>query len=182
VLKKTVEYEDYNGEQVKEDLFFNLTKAELVELELSEEGGLANALQKIIDSEDGRGIVAQFKKILLMAYGIRSSDGKRFIKTQQLREEFESSEAYSTLFMELVTDAEYAAEFVNAIIPSGLAEEVAEISTASQRESKPEEYEFEQLTGTSEVKKLTKDDIQTMSEEELKALPEKLALGQIEFA
>jgi hypothetical protein len=177
VLKKTVEYEDFNGEMIKEDLFFNLTKAELVELELSEEGGLASALQRIIDSEDGRGIVQQFKKILMMAYGKRSEDGRKFFKNQYMRDEFESSEAYSTLFMELVTDAEYAAEFVNAIIPSGLAEETAKISGDRQSESKPEEYEFQQL----KPRVLTWEEIRSMSREEIKGLSARMAAGEIEL-
>jgi hypothetical protein len=128
VLKKTITYQDHNGETVSEDFFFHLSKAELVELELSHQGGLSAALQRIIEAEDGKGIIAEFKKIILGAYGKRSEDGRRFIKNQEIREEFESSEAYSALFMELVTNTDSAVEFVNGVIPTGMLEEAARIA------------------------------------------------------
>jgi hypothetical protein len=128
VLKKTITYQDHNGETVSEDFFFHLSKAELVELELSHQGGLSAALQRIIEAEDGKGIIAEFKKIILGAYGKRSEDGRRFIKNQEIREEFESSEAYSALFMELVTNTDAAVEFVNGVIPTGMLEEAARIA------------------------------------------------------
>lgn len=129
MLKKTITYEDFNGETISEDFFFHLSKAELVELELSHEGGLSEALQKIVDAEDGKAIVAEFKNIILGSYGQKSIDGKRFVKNQALREEFESTEAYSTLFMELVTDADAASEFINGVIPQGLADEAAKVTS-----------------------------------------------------
>ena len=106
MLKKTITYQDFNGDEVSEDFFFHLSKAELVEMELSHEDGLSEALQRIIAAQDGKGIITEFKNIILGAYGKRSSDGKRFVKNATIREEFESSEAYSTLFMELVTNTE----------------------------------------------------------------------------
>lgn len=127
MLKKTITYEDFNGETVSEDFFFHLSKAELIELELSHQGGLSLALERIVAAEDGKSIIAEFKNIILGSYGQKSLDGRRFIKNSQLREEFESSAAYSTLFMELVTEADSAAEFINGIIPAGMAEEVAKL-------------------------------------------------------
>jgi hypothetical protein len=125
VLKKTITYQDFNGEMVSEDFFFHLSKAELVELEMSHSDGLSASLQRIIDAEDNKSIVAEFKNIILTAYGKRSSDGRRFTKNQELRDEFISTEAYSALFMELITDTDAAIEFVNGIIPQGLTEEAA---------------------------------------------------------
>jgi hypothetical protein len=130
VLKKRITYEDFNGEKVTEEFYFNLSKAELVELELSRPGGMQEHLQKIVESEDGKAIITEFKELILMSYGQRSEDGKRFIKTPILREEFQSTEAYSQLFFELCTDAEKAAEFVNGIIPTGLADEVASLNVS----------------------------------------------------
>lgn len=139
MLKKTITYTDFNDEEVSEDFFFHLSKAELVELEMSHEGGMSEALQRIVDAEDGKSIVAEFKSIILGAYGKKSADGRRFVKNQQIREEFESSEAYSTLFMELVTDAAAAAEFMNGIIPQGMAEEAAKVTALQAApEPKPE--------------------------------------------
>ena len=128
MLKKTITYEDFNGETVSEDFFFHLSKAELVELEMSHEGGLSESLQKIVDAEDGKAIVAEFKNVILGSYGQKSTDGKRFVKNAIIREEFESSEAYSTLFMELITDPDEAAKFMNGIIPQGMAEEATRVT------------------------------------------------------
>jgi hypothetical protein len=126
VLKKTITYTDFNGEEVKEDFFFHLSKAELVELEMSHDGGLSAAMERIVATDDRAAIISEFKKIILLSYGKKSTDGKRFIKNATMREEFESSEAYSTLFMELVTETDSAIEFMNGIIPAGMAEEAAE--------------------------------------------------------
>jgi hypothetical protein len=182
VLKKTVTYEDFNGETVSEDFFFHLSKAELVELELSHEGGLSEALKKIVESEDGKSIIAEFKNIILSAYGKKSPDGRRFIKNQELRDEFESSEAYSTLFMELVTNAEAAADFVNGVIPQGMAEEAAKLASTETRQeiavvSDPPDIE----PGTREPKVLTKKDIDEMPAEEMEQLGARLASGEVKL-
>lgn len=132
MLKKTVTYTDFNDEEVTEDLYFHLSQAELVELEMSHDGGLSTTLQRIIDTEDGKEIIKEFKSIILGAYGKKSPDGRRFIKNAQLREEFESSEAYSTLFMQLVTDAGVAAEFVNGVMPKKLIDQAAASIAATQ--------------------------------------------------
>lgn len=141
MLKKTISYVDFNGDKVSEDFYFHLSKAELIELEMSRSGGLQEWLQRIIEAEDGKAIIAEFKNIILSSYGQRSADGKRFIKNQTLRDEFESTEAYSTLFIELVTDADKASEFVRGVIPQDLAEEAAKVSLALTEpvaEEKPE--------------------------------------------
>jgi hypothetical protein len=128
VLKKTIKYKDFNGEDVSEDFLFHLSKAELVELEASHADGLAEAMQRIVDANDNKAIVAEFKKIILLSYGKKSMDGKRFVKNQTMRDEFESSEAYSTLFMELLTDTDAAIQFMNGIIPDGLIPEEATVT------------------------------------------------------
>ena len=117
MLTKSITYTDYNGEQRTETFYFNLTKAELAELNLSTEGGLQNVLQKIIDSKNVPEITKWFKKIIVMAYGEKSPDGRRFIKNRELTEEFLQTEAYSELFMELLSNDEAASDFVNGIIP-----------------------------------------------------------------
>lgn len=122
MIKKTITFEDYNGNSVTEDYFFNLSKAELVELELSEKGGLAAFLKKIVETDDGNMIVEMFKKIILLAYGEKSEDGRRFVKTPELRDSFAQTEAYSELFVELATNADAAAAFINGVVPSGLSE------------------------------------------------------------
>lgn len=125
MLKKSITYKNFDNETVTEDFYFNMTKAELVELELSERGGLGDTLKAIVDSKDGAKIIEYFKKIILLSYGERSEDGRRFIKSPELASSFSHTEAYSELFMELATDANVAAAFVAGIMPSDLAEEVS---------------------------------------------------------
>lgn len=172
MLKKTINYVDFNGEEVSEDFFFHLSKAEIVELEMSHKGGLEKAIQRIVDAEDGKAIIAEFKNIILSSYGQRSEDGRRFIKNQTLREEFESTEAYSTLFMELVTDAEKAAEFVRGIIPQDLAEEAAKVVPAPVAlvEAPAEE--------SKSVRVVTQAQMNTMSPTEMQELTTQLHRGE----
>lgn len=117
MLKKTITYTDYDGNERTEDFYFNLTKAEITEMELSHDGGLTKLIEKIVAEQDSKRIVEIFKDLILRAYGEKSPDGKRFVKNQELRDAFAQTEAYSDLFMELATDAEAAVAFVNSIIP-----------------------------------------------------------------
>lgn len=117
MLTKPITYTDYNGEQRTEQACFNLTKAELTELNLTTEGGLQSVLQKIIDAKNVPELTRWFKKIIVMAYGEKSADGRRFIKNEELTESFLQTEAYSELFMELITDDKAAADFINGVIP-----------------------------------------------------------------
>ena len=123
MLKKHVEYIDYNGNERKEDHYFNLNKAEIMEMELSTSGGLAEMIQQVVASQDSPKIVKIFKDLVLRSYGQKSLDGKRFIKNDQIREEFEQTEAYSIIFMELATDADAAAKFVNGIVPADMTKQ-----------------------------------------------------------
>ena len=118
MLKKTITYTDYNGSERTEDFYFNLTKAEVVEMEMSTTGGLAEMIKKIVAAQDAPSIIAIFNKLILKAYGEKSPDGKRFIKADEISNAFSQTEAYSQLFMELATDADKAAEFVNGITPN----------------------------------------------------------------
>lgn len=124
MLKKTITYTDYNGLERTEDFYFNLSKAEIMEMEMSTTGGFAEMLQKIVAAQDAPAIIKVFKDITLKAYGEKSADGKRFVKNDELREAFSQTEAYSQLFMELATDADAASNFIKAIIPSDLEKEL----------------------------------------------------------
>ena len=120
MLKKTITFIDYNDKEQTETFFFNLNEAELTELELSETGGLVQTIEKIIEEEDGKEIIRLFKSIILKAVGIKSNDGRRFIKTDAIRDEFEQTPAYSKLFMELATETDAATAFVNGILPQSV--------------------------------------------------------------
>lgn len=121
MIKETITYVDYNNVERTEDFFFNLSKAELMEMEMSTSGGLVEMVNRIVAAQDAPAIIKVFKELILKAYGVKSPDGKRFEKSNKLRTEFEQTEAYSQLFMKLATDADAASKFVNGIIPSDAA-------------------------------------------------------------
>lgn len=126
MLKKTVTYTDYNGVERTEDFYFNLTKAEITEMELSTAGGFAEMLQKVVAAQDAPSIIKVFKDLVLKAYGEKSPDGKRFVKSEEISTAFSQTEAYSQIFMELATDSKAAAAFVNGIVPADAAKIAAE--------------------------------------------------------
>ena len=118
MLKETITFVDYNGVERTEDFYFNLTNAEVTEMEMSTSGGLAEMINRVVAAQDAPAIIKIFKDLILKAYGIKSPDGKRFIKSDEISTEFSQTEAYSQLFMELATNADEAAKFVNGIIPA----------------------------------------------------------------
>lgn len=133
MLKKTMTYTDYNGETRTEDFYFNLTKAELIEMSLSENGGLDAFIEKIISERDQKKVVELFKDIILKAYGEKTLDGKHFLKNDEIRDRFSHTEAFSDLFMELAFDGKAGAEFVNALIPKNLAEEIQKYAKSGEK-------------------------------------------------
>lgn len=120
MLKKTMTYTDYNGVERTEDFYFNLTKAELMEMEMGTTGGLAETIKRIVDAKDAPSIIKIFKDLVLKSYGVKSPDGRKFIKSEEIALEFSQTEAYSDLFMELATNDKAAAEFVNGIMPANI--------------------------------------------------------------
>lgn len=125
MLKKTIKYTDYNGVERTEDFYFNLSKAELSEMELETPGGFSALLAKITATQDTPSLVKIFKGLILRAYGEKSDDGKRFIKSEELSQAFSQTEAYSELFIELASDADAAAAFINGIVPADIAQKAA---------------------------------------------------------
>lgn len=120
MIKKTITYKDYNGDERTETFMFNLTKAEILEMELTTIGGLEQLVNKIIETQDTKSLVKIFKELLCKSYGEKSPDGRRFIKSDELTKAFTETEAYSVLFMELATDSKAAADFVNGVIPDDI--------------------------------------------------------------
>lgn len=118
MLKKTITYTDYNGVERTEDFYFNLSKAEIMEMEMGTSGGLSEMINKIVAAQDAPAIIKIFKDLILKAYGEKSPDGKRFIKSDEIATAFSQTDAYSQLFMELATDTDAAAAFVNGIVPA----------------------------------------------------------------
>lgn len=130
MLKKSITYTDYNGIERTEDFYFNLTKAELMEMEMGTTGGFAEMVQRIVAAKDAPAIIKIFKEMILKAYGQKSPDGRRFIKNEEIREEFSQTEAFSILYMELATDDKAAAKFVNGVMPGELVQEAQKQGTA----------------------------------------------------
>ena len=120
MLRKTIKYTDYNGMSREEGFDFHINKAELASLNLKYKGGLKEMLEFMARSEDGDGLVKFIKEIILMSYGVKEPGGKRFMKSEELRNAFEQSEAFSELFMSLLGDADATAEFVKGILPKDL--------------------------------------------------------------
>lgn len=126
MLKKTIKYTDYEGVEKTRDFYFNLNKAELLEMEMGTNGGMERMINKIINAQDTKSIIEIFKDLILRAYGEKSIDGEQFIKSKEASIKFSQTEAFSELFMELATDANAASDFINGIIPQSLAKQIAQ--------------------------------------------------------
>ena len=129
MLKKTITFHDLDGNEVTQDFWFHLSKAELLEMEISTTGGLKDSMQRLIDKRDGEAVMKTFKDLILKSFGERSLDGLRFVKEDEngrpLYKDFMQTEAYSELFTELVTDDKAAADFFNGVLPKEVAEAMA---------------------------------------------------------
>lgn len=126
MLKRPITFEDFDGNTVTETYYFNLSKSEIVTLQAGYTGGVEAFIERISRAGDTAALVEEFKKLILLAYGERSEDGRRFVKNDQLREEFTQMPAYDVLFMELATDADAAADFITGVIPRDVAKAIEE--------------------------------------------------------
>lgn len=129
MLKKTYTYTDYNGVERTETFYFHFTEAEILDMEMSSEGGFAERVQKIIDAKDQSALMKVIKNFVIDAYGVKSDDGRRFIKNEEVKTAFVESPAFSDIFMDMVTNDELAAEFVNGVIPDTMKKRFAEIAS-----------------------------------------------------
>lgn len=128
MLKKTLTYTDYNGTERTESYYFHFNEAEILDMEMSVEGGFAERVQRIVDAKDQTSLLKVIKKFVIDAYGVKSEDGKRFIKNDAVRAEFVESPAYSAIFMELITNDVLAAEFVNGVVPDSMKDKLKAIA------------------------------------------------------
>lgn len=127
MIKKTITYTDYNGNERTEDFYFNLNKAEIARMEMSINGGMAEMINRIVAAQDVPSLISIFEEMIQKSYGVKTPDGRGFVKKQSDLENFMATEAYSELFMELVTNADAAAEFLNGIIPSDIDKKITSI-------------------------------------------------------
>lgn len=124
MFKKQITYENFDGEEVTETHYFNLTESELLELELTHPGGYSEYLDQIVKAKDRATLIAVFKELILLSYGEKSEDGRSFMKSEEISHKFQCSGAYNSLFMELATNDESAAAFANGVIPKALLDKV----------------------------------------------------------
>lgn len=120
MLKRTISYTNFDGDAKSKTFYFNLTKTELIELDMHADGGLAASMQRIVDSKEGATLITEFQRIILLSYGERSEDGDRFTKSDDISEAFSQTAAFDALFMELATDETKAADFIMGIMPPEL--------------------------------------------------------------
>lgn len=125
MIKKTIKYVDFKGNEREEDFYFNLSRPELMEMELTTKGGMSDYLQRIVKAQSKEELIKWFRIIILKSYGEKSEDGRRFIKSEELSTAFSQTGAFEKLYMELVSDDKKASEFINAIIPEFTEEELA---------------------------------------------------------
>lgn len=124
MLTKTFTFTDFNGEERTEQHQFNLTKTEIAKLELGTTGGLSEMIRRIIESKDTPEIIKIFEDIVLKSYGEKSADGRQFIKDEEKTKAFMQTPAYDQLFLELIGDANKAAQFIVGIVPNEIAKEI----------------------------------------------------------
>ena len=117
MIKKTVRYKDFDGHNVEETYYFNLTRAEVDDIDTEEKGGFAGLLNSLIDRGTGRGILSVFKKLILKSVGVKSNDGRRIIKNQDILDDFTQSDAYSEVLYDVVSSTESALTFIKGIMP-----------------------------------------------------------------
>ena len=142
MLTKTIKYTDFDGNERSDECYFNLSKSELTEMEMSENGGFDKYIEKIVETKDTKKIYQMFKEIVLMSYGEKSYDGKHFIKKKtvdgqviRLRDEFEQTGAFDELMMELLSDEKASADFINHVVPKELAENMAKQIANEKKEA-----------------------------------------------
>ena len=125
MIKKTITYTDFNGGERTEGFYFHLTKAEITKMEMSVNGGMAERIQTIVSAQDQPAIIEVFEDLIKKSYGVKTPDGRGFVKRKEDLEAFMATEAYSQLFMELATDSDAASKFVNGIIPADLSKQIS---------------------------------------------------------
>ena len=160
MIKKTLRFEDLDGNPVEKEYYFHLTKAELAEMQLSTADGLAENLRAIVATKDGALIMATFKKLILDTVGVRSEDGLSFVKTPEIRQAFEFSEAYSALFMEMVTTPNFALEFIKGVMPKDLLSK----ADLSELEEKAKEINLQKETPGKEISEMTTEELRAALE------------------
>lgn len=131
MLTKAITYTDYNGNKKTKNFYFNLTKTELAKMELTNKAGMLETIKAMINEDDRQKIIDLFESLVIGAIGEKSADGEYFIKNEQIVENFKNHPAYDVLFMELISSEKAMADFINAIVPTDVADGVKKGSAKS---------------------------------------------------
>lgn len=118
MIKQTIKYTDYDGTEREEDFYFNMNKLEATKFGFSQEGGIEEYVKRIMSNKDNKKILELFEDFILACYGEKSSDGKRFIKSPELTEEFKQTEAFVELYFKMASDADFASDFIKRVLPA----------------------------------------------------------------
>lgn len=116
MYKETITYNDYNDKERSEDFYFDLSQAELIEMEMTTPGGFTGMLDRAVNAQDYPTLFKAFKDFVYKSYGEKSADGREFMKSDAITARFVQTRAYSNLMTKLCSDSDYAAKFVNAIV------------------------------------------------------------------
>lgn len=173
MYRMLVTYTDFRDQEATDELFFHLTKAEVIDLEIGTrkgEGSLSASLQRIIDTKDGEEMYRTFKHVLTVSHGILSDDGKRHLKNERTREDFLSSAAFSALIERMLEDTDFAIEFVLNILPRGLQEEAQKL--AGIEPTTP-------LAVVKDPEQITRQDLIELSTEEIPEVSRRIARGEV---
>lgn len=179
MLKKTIKFKNLEGEEFEKDFYFHLKKDVLVELEIVHDGGFKKKLQEIMASKDGRKIMDTFKEIVALAYGEKSQDGMSFLQSKERSEWFMGTDAYSEFFFDLVTDAKFASEFINGIMPSNLEQEAAKLEARMKASGLTTDAPLDNTQDAATINLPTPAQMAAMSKEELDATLEKIRKGEL---
>lgn len=190
MLKKTIKYTNFDGVEVEEDFYFHISKAELAKLQILHskyDDGFSGYLKAIVDAKDPKQIMNAFEEILRLSYGIRSEDGRRFVKSETLFDEFKQTEAYSELYYGLVTDAINSSEFVKALLPSDVVNNAKEIQVAlPTAEEETPEVMHPSATTEKPIDEMTIAELQAMPRDEfirrVGTNPQKMTRNQLVVA
>jgi hypothetical protein len=168
MLKKTIAYEDFNGKAVTEDFYFNLTVAELMEMQVSKAEGFKDYIEGVIKADNREELIAQFKKLILSSVGRRSEDGSRFFKSDEIRDDFAATNAFGALFMEFVTSEAACIEFVKGIVPADFAEQIAALPDSSplKQMPSPDDLREDDSTAAKPWDNYSEDELLLMSDRE----------------
>jgi len=156
MLRKTIMFKDLDGNALVEDFYFHISKTELIKLEISQDEGMEAYLKKIVASGNNKEIMAIFESIILSSYGRRSDDGKRFIKSAEISEEFHQTDAYEELMFELMTDAGAAAKFITGCLPDDFESRIKELEVATENVELPADA-VRKVTDYTEAELLSMD-------------------------